>query len=107
VALIVETGWFGREDWKQTADKTVFEFLGQGRRLATYSVNDLVALGVSVSRKASDSDIYEADYRVQGCERVWNKEYTFTLVRFDRKMAFDYKRIRFNILTGQPVEKDP
>lgn len=101
VALIVHTPWFGRGDWKQTADQTVFEFLGQGRRLATYSVDDLVAMGVSVGRMAAELDIYQANYRVEGCERVGEKEYAFTVV------GFGGKRIRFNILTGGPLDKDP
>ena len=64
VALLLHTMWFGRGNWKETADKNVLEFFRDGRHLASYSVADLATMGIEIKR-IPETDSYEADYQLQ------------------------------------------
>lgn len=75
-------------------------YLG-GKFLKSYTVKDLVALGVKqepLEKRGKDESRQRLDYKVLGCEQVPNTNaYRFSI------MVPDGKKVMFDIVTGQVV----
>ena len=82
-------------DIENVKNETVLRFFGGGTALMTYRVKDLEQMGIQVKRIAREHPFYRQDYVVQGCERIGESEYAFTL------LTSGNKRVRFDVRTGK------
>ena len=84
-------------DIQNVENKTVLRFFGGGKPLSAYRVEDLEQFGAKVKRLAPEQ-FYIPDYVVEGCLKVGESEYVFTL------QTNANKRIQFDILTGRRIQ---
>ena len=84
-------------DIENVENKTVLRFFAGGTSVITYRVKDLEQFGAKVKRLAPEQ-FYSPDYVVEGCLRVGESQYAFTL------RTNSNKRIQFDILTGRRIQ---
>ncbi len=85
-------------DIQNVKNETVLRFFRGGMSITTYRVKDLEQFGAKVNRLAPEHPFYIQDYVVEGCMRVGESQYAFTL------RTSSNKRIQFDILTGRRAQ---
>ena len=98
LAVVTHVRASGR-DIQNVEDRTVLKFFGGGTRLADYGVHDLAELGARI-KQLSPEPFYKQEYKVQGCTKINEDLYVFTL------RTFDHKQINFDIESGEVVRQD-
>jgi hypothetical protein len=94
VAVVLHYKSSGR-DIENVPNNIVLRFFSGGESGMTYRVQDLQQFGAPLKRLAPEHPFYIQDYVVDGCERITESLYAFTL------RTNGNKRIRFDILTGR------
>ena len=85
-------------DIDDVGNEIVLRFFRGGKLLETYRVRDLERLGATIKRLSPEHSFYTQDYVVDGCERIGESQYAFTL------RTSGNRRIQFDIRTGRPPE---